>query len=108
MGAVKSAVDAGSAAAGRIGELVSCHVIPRPHESTESIIYDETHHSATAQTESKPSRPMNLGEIEKLSVRALRKLARETPNFPIQGREISRANKLLLLQQFQALYGPHK
>ena len=32
VGAVKAAVDAGAAAAKRVGELVSVHVIPRPHE----------------------------------------------------------------------------
>ena len=32
VGAVKSAVDAGAAAAERVGELVSVHVIPRPHQ----------------------------------------------------------------------------
>ena len=31
VGAVKSAVEAGSAAASRLGELVATHVIPRPH-----------------------------------------------------------------------------
>lgn len=35
--AVKAAVDAGSAAAQRVGELVSTHVIPRPHESLDTI-----------------------------------------------------------------------
>ncbi|MDD4364450.1 MAG: BMC domain-containing protein [Synergistales bacterium] len=38
VGAVKAAVDAGSAAAGRIGELVSTHVIPRPHGDTEKML----------------------------------------------------------------------
>ncbi len=38
VGAVKSAVDAGSAAAKRVGELVSVHVIPRPHEDTVKIL----------------------------------------------------------------------
>ena len=37
-GAVKAAVDAGAAAAGRIGELVSVHVIPRPHPEVEYIL----------------------------------------------------------------------
>jgi len=32
VGAVKSATDAGAAAARRVGELVSVHVIPRPHD----------------------------------------------------------------------------
>ena len=31
VGSVKAAVDAGAEAAGRVGELVSSHVIPRPH-----------------------------------------------------------------------------
>lgn len=31
VGSVKAAVEAGAAAAGRVGELVSSHVIPRPH-----------------------------------------------------------------------------
>jgi ethanolamine utilization protein EutM len=38
VGAVKAAVDAGAAAAQRVGELVSCHVIPRPHGDVEGII----------------------------------------------------------------------
>jgi len=38
VGAVKAAVDAGGAAASRIGELVSVHVIPRPHEEVEFIL----------------------------------------------------------------------
>ncbi len=38
VGAVKSATDAGAAAAKRVGELVSVHVIPRPHEEVEMIL----------------------------------------------------------------------
>lgn len=38
VGAVKAAVDAGAAAAKRVGELISVHVIPRPHEDVESIL----------------------------------------------------------------------
>ncbi len=36
--AVKAAVDAGAAAAGRIGEVVSVQVIPRPHEDVSTIL----------------------------------------------------------------------
>lgn len=36
--AVKAATDAGAVAAARVGELVSVHVIPRPHEATELLI----------------------------------------------------------------------
>lgn len=38
VGAVKAATDAGAAAAQRIGELVSVHVIPRPHGDVEFIL----------------------------------------------------------------------
>jgi len=35
---VKAAVEAGSRAAEKVGELVSVHVIPRPHEEVEKIL----------------------------------------------------------------------
>ncbi len=38
VGAVKAATDAGAAAADRVGELVSVHVIPRPHRDVEAIL----------------------------------------------------------------------
>jgi len=38
VGAVKAATDAGAAAADRVGELVSVHVIPRPHRDVEVMI----------------------------------------------------------------------
>ena len=38
VGAVKAATDAGAAAAQRVGELVSVHVIPRPHAEVEVIL----------------------------------------------------------------------
>jgi ethanolamine utilization protein EutM len=38
VGAVKAATDAGAAAAQRVGELVSVHVIPRPHSDVEMIL----------------------------------------------------------------------
>lgn len=38
VGAVKAAADAGAAAARRVGELVSVHVIPRPHSEVEKIL----------------------------------------------------------------------
>ena len=38
VGSVKAATEAGAAAARRVGELVSVHVIPRPHEEVEKIL----------------------------------------------------------------------
>jgi len=38
VGAVKASTDAGAAAARRVGELISVHVIPRPHGEVEKIL----------------------------------------------------------------------
>jgi len=38
VGAVKAAVDAGATAAKKVGELLSVHVIPRPHEELKRIL----------------------------------------------------------------------
>ena len=38
VGAVKSATEAGNAAAARLGEVIAVHVIPRPHSDVEKIL----------------------------------------------------------------------
>ncbi len=99
-GAVKAAVDAGAAAAEKIGELISCHVIPRPHEDTESIIYnqsDEINSGGAAAN-------LTIEKVKAMPVRQLRSLARDVSGFPIRGREISRANKETLVGKFQEYF----
>jgi ethanolamine utilization protein EutM len=49
VGAVKAATDAGAAAARRVGELVSVHVIPRPHKELEQVLESSGIVSQTAQ-----------------------------------------------------------
>lgn len=69
--AVKSAVDAGAAAAQRVGELVSAHVIPRPDDQIEAIMYETDAEEGSNQksspekisTETKESNPVDPGEI---------------------------------------------
>ena len=48
--AVRAAVDAGAAAAQRVGELVSVHVIPRPDSDTEILIFPPA-----SQTKERPA-----------------------------------------------------
>ena len=55
VGAVKAAVDAGSAAGKRVGEVVSTHVIPRPHEDIDFIIPDGPEEKKPARDKPKPS-----------------------------------------------------
>lgn len=38
VGAVKAATEAGAEAAGRVGEFISVHVIPRPHQEVEKML----------------------------------------------------------------------
>ena len=38
VGAVKAAVEAGTAAASRLGEIIATHVIPRPHSDVDKIL----------------------------------------------------------------------
>ena len=49
VGAVKAAVDAGAAAAKRVGELVSVHVIPRPHSEVEKVLSGKMVRSGSGQ-----------------------------------------------------------
>jgi ethanolamine utilization protein EutM len=46
--AVKAAVDAGASAAGKIGEVVSVQVIPRPHEELAAVLPKSKASTATA------------------------------------------------------------
>ena len=166
--AVKSAVDAGAAAAKRVGEVISTHIIPQP-DSQISVIIPEidsnkiiTRHlsslkesveksTGVKEQKKKPiieikaepkeekfetssetiarlrkealgdkventkeekekdsfkekgTSNLDLNELESMNVHQLRKLARSTEGFPIQGREISRANRSTLLGYFNNL-----
>jgi len=51
VGAVKAATDAGAAAARRVGELISVHVIPRPHSEVERILPQPKEANKTSKKE---------------------------------------------------------
>jgi ethanolamine utilization protein EutM len=59
VGAVRSAVDAGAAAAKRAGELVSVHVIARPHAAIEPILPQgvQTQSGRSSRSAGQPSKP---------------------------------------------------
>ena len=52
VGAVKAAVEAGAASAKRVGELISMHVIPRPHGDVEGILPGAPKARGTGRTSS--------------------------------------------------------
>ena len=88
--AVRAAVDAGAAAAERVGRVVSRHVIPRPAAEVQAIFLDPPRvRSGTASIAGVSAAP----DLEAMTVRELRELARNQEGFPLSGREISRATK---------------
>ncbi len=125
--AVKAAVDAASAAAARVGHVVSTHVIPRPAEEIEAILKKVTP-SKPKKVDKEPSAPHEAKEsprvkktrskpetgdlfqpgttdadyfakLDVMTVPQLRTLAREVGGLGIAGREISRANKEQLMSE---------
>ncbi|CAB1060627.1 hypothetical protein D1BOALGB6SA_5394 [Olavius sp. associated proteobacterium Delta 1] len=56
VGAVKAAVDAGAAACQRVGNLISAHVIPRPHDDIDSMIPGGPEPEKPAEDKKKPQK----------------------------------------------------
>ena len=100
--AVKAAVDAGAAAAERVGQLVSVHVIPRPHEELTVVVADDEESSGSPGPMA--GGRLDLRELQQAKVVDLRAVARRIPNFPIKGRDIARAGREELLAAFRSLH----
>lgn len=131
--AVKAALDAGAAAAQRVGQLISAHCIPRPDDQIDSVVFCEAETSGKSKNNRAqalenniadraddseedndlfeeggehtpiPISELKLSDIEELSVQKLRRMARDYKDFPIKGREISKANKNELLEYFKEM-----
>lgn len=122
--AVKAAVDAASAAAQRVGNLITTHVIPRPAEEIEMILRkpqpapkataapakEEEPKTSKVPAKKTPETPdmfsapakgddEYLAQLETMTVPQLRTLARGVGGLNIFGREISKANKELLISE---------
>ena len=114
--------------------LVTRHVIARPHDELTAVIGggtpDEPEEEPVPEISEEPEESSNEPEtvdtisretidlwikqdgleetmkiLEDMKVTELRTLAREYPEFSIAGREISKANKTLLLEEFGKYYG---
>ncbi|HWP81859.1 MAG TPA: BMC domain-containing protein [Bacteroidota bacterium] len=126
--AVRSAVEAGAAAAERVSQLISKHVIPRPAEGMEDLIFARASRSkeevemilATGrgaeedelpEDEVLPEEPYEkpngltpeqekyYEKLNAMTVHELRRFARGVEGLSIYGREISKANKKQLLEE---------
>jgi len=97
--AVKAAVDAGAAAAERVGQLVSTHVIPQPHSDLDIL---------AAEMEEGPAKSdgggsVDLSRLTSLKVVELRRAARQVPNFPLKGRNLASAGREDILAGFRQI-----
>ena len=101
--AVKAAVDAGAAAAERVGELVSAHVIPRPHEDLDRIAGDGAAPVGGKAVAGSVSVAADSGNLMLMKVVELRRAARNVENFPLRGRMLARASRDEILDGFRKL-----
>ena|SRR6516164_8519432 len=76
VGAVKAATDAGAAAARRVGELISVHVIPHPHTEVERVLPVNRGFSAEGRTQLGAARGQ-LGQGEGRTLAGAREMAKE-------------------------------
>jgi microcompartment protein CcmL/EutN len=103
---VKAAVEAGEAAARKVGKLLSAHVIPRPDSSIAQMIRMHVQQGEPVEpdrTEQQSGPAANEPLKELLPVQELRRLARKTSGFPLTGRQISIAGKAELLRLFMEM-----
>ena len=105
VGSVRAALEAGVHAAEQVGRLVGVLLIPRPHDELGDILPGPSYRSALPSPRAPSGRP-SVGELETMNVHQLRALARELPEFPMRGREISRANREKLLVPLRDLLAP--
>ncbi len=126
LGAVQAAVEAGAAAAEKIGELVAVHVIPNPSGEMAAILpqrrYISKYHPndkrpaltddnaengfPVVKKKNKVSKSQNVSavknkiiktQLDKMTVGDLRQIARKLVDLTLKGREISMANKQQLI-----------
>jgi len=95
VGAVRAAVDAGAVAAKKVGQLISTHIIPRPHDETANMVFPQ---------DISPGEETFV-DFRKLTVRQMRAAARNMPDIRLSGREISIANKDVLLKALNEAQG---
>ncbi len=98
---VQTAVQAGVDAAQRVGEVLSHHVIPRPHVDLVDLL--EGGARTNAGEVLAPERASGA-DLAAMSVSQLRQLVRQAPQVGLKGRQVSRANKETLIAELERLW----
>ena len=97
--AVQAAVAAASQIVPQVGTLVSAHVIPRPQDEIEPLL--RRHAPPHPPPDPPPGPAPDPDDLERLNVHQLRALARNTPGLGIAGRQISKANRHVLIEELR-------
>ena len=92
--AVQVAMQAGVEAALKVSQVISHRVIPAPHLDIENLLLHQP------QATPPPAQPPS-DELEGLPVARLRQLVRQLPDAQLKGRQVSRANKEVLLRELR-------
>ena len=101
--AVQVAVAAGVAAALKVSQVISHHVIPAPHLDLKDLLQGQS--APTTQAPS-PATPPTLDELDGLPVARLRAFVRQLPAAQLKGRQVSRANKKALIAELRRAWSP--
>lgn len=102
--AVRASVDAGVAAAQRVGDVLASHVIARPSDDVRAMQFGADPKTSTASSPSfTGSTSAVTVDLDEMTVRELRSLARDLDDAPIQGRAIARATKQELIDALRPL-----
>ena len=99
--AVQASVDAGAAAASRVGQLVSQHVIPRPDPAVGEMLGRAALPPVPPTPPAEPAEPATNAsdqELAALTLAQIRVIARQTPNLGLSHAEIGRARKADLIK----------
>lgn len=101
VGAVKAAIDAGAAAAEKVGELLSSHVIARPAESTRTLIAPPVKPPAKVKQPPVQREGEVVPEAEELrtkNISEIRALAKSLPDIGMSAQEITFSNKSTIIE----------
>lgn len=90
VGSVRAALEAGARAGARVAQVTGVLFLPRPHDELAPLLSDFGGPGA--------SQLPDASALESMNVHGLRALARQLPDFPLRGREISRATRDQLLE----------
>jgi microcompartment protein CcmL/EutN len=118
VGAVKAAIDSGASAAEKVGKLIASHVIPRPAESTRTMIApdwkrqpqeevcrepentQEVNPATTPEVNPATTPEVELTEddLQKKHINELRRLVKSIPDFEMTPQEITSAKKEVIVE----------